>query len=102
VRNKKPRTAWLFAVFFSLESASRQSGDHIFGLQALVTIHDRELNALAFDQDTMAFTPNSPEMHENIIAGVTGDKAEAFGSVEPLDGTRIAVAHVIAWRRGGR
>jgi hypothetical protein len=100
--NKKPRTARLFAVFFSLESATRQCGDHIFGLQAFVTVHDRELHTLAFDQDTVTLATNGPEMHENIIAGITGNKAEAFGCVEPLYGTGIAVAHVIAWRGGGR
>src|SRR3990167_7232269 len=100
--NKKPRTAQLLAVFFSLESATRQCSDHIFGLQPFVTIHDRELHALAFNQYTVTFATNGPEMHENIIAGITGNKAEAFGGVEPLDGAGIAVAHVVAWRGGGR
>src|SRR5436190_199251 len=99
---KKPRTARLCAVFFSLESATWQCGDYIFGLQALVTIHDRELHALAFYQDAVTFTANGPEVNEDIVAGVAGNEAEAFGCVEPFDGAGIAVAHVVAWRGGGR
>ena len=68
-----------------------QGNNHIFCLQALVALHDRELDALALDQNAVALAANRPEVHEDVVAAVTGDKAEALGGVEPLHRAGFAI-----------
>ncbi|MNG14606.1 hypothetical protein D3C84_983730 [compost metagenome] len=46
----------------------------------------------------MAFTANGAEVHEDVIPGVAGNEAEAFGCVEPLHGAGFAVGHVLEQR----
>ncbi|MNY59954.1 hypothetical protein D3C86_1964560 [compost metagenome] len=48
-------------------SAPWRGRDYIFGLQAFVTVHDREFHALAFDEYSVAFTANGAEMDEDIV-----------------------------------
>ena len=38
-----------------------QGHHHVFGLQALVALHDRELYALAFDQNAVALAADGAE-----------------------------------------
>ncbi len=56
---------------------------------------------MAFDQHAMTFTANGAKMHKNIVPRIPGDKAEAFGCVEPLYGASIAISHVVTLS-GGR
>ncbi|MNP43910.1 hypothetical protein D3C76_1377550 [compost metagenome] len=44
----------------------------------------------------MAFAANGAEVDENIVTRITGNKAESFRSIEPLDCASITVAHVVA------
>ena len=76
------------AVFCFGRSAPR-GGDHVFGLQALVAVHHRELDALAFDQDAVAFAANGAKVHEDIIAGIPVDECETLGGGGQLPGTRL-------------
>lgn len=66
------------------------SSHYVFGLQALVTHHDGEFDALTLDQHSVAFTSNGPEMYEYIVAAVPGNKAEPLGGIEPLDRASFA------------
>lgn len=68
--------------------------DHVFGLQAFVTMHYRELHTLAFDEDAVAFAAYGTEMDKDIVARITGDETKALGRIEPLDGTGIPLAGV--------
>ncbi len=43
----------------------------------------------------MAFAANGAKVHEDIIARVAGDEAEALGCVEPLHGTGITIAGIL-------
>ena len=52
--HKKPAVRRVFC--FSRRSAA--GGDHVFRLQALVPLYHRELHALAFDEDAVAFAAN--------------------------------------------
>jgi hypothetical protein len=77
---KKPRGRLKPALAVGCQrSAPGRGGDHVFGLQAFITVHDRELHALAFDQDPVTLAANGAKVHEDIIAGITRDKAEALG-----------------------
>ncbi len=75
------------------------SGDHVFGLQALVTHHDGVFDTLAFDQYPVAFATNRAEMDEDIIAAVARDEAKAFRCVEPFDRSGLAAC---GWGYGTR
>lgn len=72
-------------------SAARDR-DHVFGLQALVAVHHRELHALAFDQHAVALAADGAKVHEDVIAGVAGDESKAFRRVEPFHGAGITLA----------
>jgi hypothetical protein len=91
VKNNKARNCGLCCFRLCL-SAPGQGGDHVFGLQAFVTLHDGKLYALAFDQYAVAFAANGAEVNKDVITRVAGDKAEAFGGVEPLDRAGFTVA----------
>ena len=86
-------------LFDADSAAAGQCRNHVFGLQAFVTLHHGELDALTFYQDAVTFTANGAEVHENIVARIAGDKAEAFRGVEPLNRASFAVAQVL--RLGG-
>ena len=89
------------AVFCCLkQSAAGQGCNDIFGLQAFVAVHHGKFDALSFDQYAMTLTANGAKMHENIVAGIPGDEAEALGGVEPLYGASITISHIVALRRG--
>ena len=60
---------------FSRRSAA--GGDYVFRLQALSRYH-RELHALAFDEDAVAFAANRSEVDEDVLARIAGNEAETF------------------------
>lgn len=47
----------------------------------------------------MAFATDGPEVDEDIVARIAGNKAEALDVVEPLDGPGIPIGHVVVLRR---
>ena len=71
-RRKKTAISLGWSRFFlgGMKSAAWQCCDNVFCLQAFVTVHDRELDTLAFDQNAMTFTANGTKVHENIITRV--------------------------------
>src|SRR5437899_12715455 len=56
----------------------------VFCLKAFRPLGDVELDRLAFLQAAKTACLNGRKMHENIVAGLAADKAEAFGIVKPL------------------
>ena len=56
----------------------------VFRLEAFRPLGDVELDRLAFLQAAKAACLDGRKMHENIVAGLAADKAEAFGVVKPL------------------
>lgn len=70
----KPAVRRVFC--FSRRSAA--GGDHVFRLQALVPLYHRELHALAFDEDAVAFAANRSEVDEDVLARIAGNEAETF------------------------
>jgi hypothetical protein len=61
---------------------------NIFSRQAFRTLLDIELYLLALGQALKAVTHDSRVMHKDIFATLLeGNKTEALGVVEPLDGT---------------
>jgi hypothetical protein len=68
----------LSAEFVGLESLN------VFGLQALGALGDIELHGLAFLQALESASLDGREMHENVFASLTADKAVPFGVIEPL------------------
>src|SRR6266566_2994553 len=59
-------------------------GLNVLSLPALRAFRHVELHRLPFLQATKAACLNSGEMHENILASLTADKAITFCVVEPL------------------
>src|ERR1700739_390216 len=57
---------------------------HVFRLPALRTFGDVELHRLALLQALETARLDCREMHENVFAILTADKAVAFGVIEPL------------------
>ena len=58
---------------------------YVLCLPALRPFGDRELHGLALLQAAEAARLNGREMHENVFAVLTADKAVALGVVEPLN-----------------
>src|SRR5690606_8574038 len=85
-RNEKPAMTRAFAVRLTL---GRQRGNDIFGLQALVALHDRKLHPLPLDQHAVTFATDGAEVDEDILPGIAGNKAESLGGVEPLHGSGL-------------
>lgn len=77
----KPRPEDLLAEASILKLGRRRSaagGDYVFRLQALVPLYHRELHALAFDEDAVAFAANRSEVDEDVLARIAGNEAETF------------------------
>ncbi len=72
--HKNPAVRRVFC--FSRRSAA--GGDYVFRLQALVPLYHRELHALAFDEDAVAFAANRSEVDEDVLARIAGNEAETF------------------------
>ena len=68
---------------FLLRSGQLDSLD-VLSLPALRAFGHVELHGLAFLQAAEAARLNRGEMHENVLAILTADKAIAFGVVKPL------------------
>jgi len=66
---------WLY---LSLESLN------VLGLEALRALCHGKLYRLAFLQALESAVLDRREMHEDIVAGLTADKAEALCIIEPL------------------
>jgi hypothetical protein len=65
------------------------------GLRALGAFFDSEFDLLSFLQVAETITLNGGEMDEYVRATFTGDKAEAFVTVEPFDCTVDTFRHCI-------
>ena len=63
---------------------SRLDRSDVLGLEPLGALHHVELYCLAFLQAAKAACLNSRKMHENIVARLAADEAEAFGVVKPF------------------
>ena len=63
---------------FCFSRRSAAGGDYVFRLQALVPLYHRELHALAFDEDAVAFAANRSEVDEDVLARIAGNEAETF------------------------
>src|SRR5437868_15367188 len=59
-------------------------GLHVLCLKALGTFRYIELHRLTFLQAPKAVAADSREMHENVFASLTADKAESLGIVKPF------------------
>ena len=68
----------LSAEFVGLDSLN------VFGLQALGALGDAELYRLALLEALESARLDGREMHENVFARLTADKAVALGIIEPL------------------
>lgn len=78
----------------ALHLAGQVSGSHfyhIFGLQAFFPGDHVVLDALAFNQDAVAFATDGAEMNKDVVSVIAGNEAKPFGGVEPLDGTGFAL-----------
>src|SRR6266545_2770703 len=62
-------------------------------MQTLGDLFDSEFNFLSFFQVTETVALNSGEMDENIRSIFAGDKAVAFGTIEPFDRTIYTFRH---------
>ena len=63
---------------------SRLDRPDVFRLEAFGPLGDVELDRLAFLQAAKAACLNSRKMHENVVARLAADEAEAFGVVKPF------------------
>ncbi len=57
---------------------------NVFGLQSLGAFRDGELDRLTLLQALEATGLDGREMHENVFASLTADKAVALGVIEPF------------------
>ena len=57
---------------------------YVFCLKALRAFGDRELDRLAFLQAAKSVRSNCRKMHEDIIAGLAADEAEALRVIKPF------------------
>src|SRR2546423_6686475 len=64
--------------------ASRLGRSNVFCLEAFRPLGDVELDCLAFLQAAKAACLNSRKMHENVVARLAADKAEALSVVKPF------------------
>jgi hypothetical protein len=71
-----------------------QDGD-VARLRAFGALLDDELDLLAFLQVTEPVALDGGEMDENVRSTLTGDKAEALVTIEPLDGTIDTFRHCL-------
>src|SRR5439155_17670848 len=62
----------------------RLERSNVFRLEAFGPLGDVELDRLAFLQAAKAACLDSRKMHENVVARLAADEAEAFGVVKPL------------------
>jgi len=60
-------------------------------LRSLGTLFDSEFDLLSFLQVTEPIALNGGEMDENVLSALALDKAEAFVTIEPLDGTSYTI-----------
>jgi hypothetical protein len=63
------------------------SGDDVFRLWALLALCDGKFDPLAFGERFEAVTRNCTEVCKNVGARFLLDEAEAFGFVEPFNGS---------------
>src|SRR5579863_1497376 len=70
--------------YFVLLRSGRLDCLYVLGLPALGALGHVELHGLAFLQAAEAARLNRGEMHEDVFAILTADKAIAFGVVKPL------------------
>src|SRR5436309_3694355 len=63
---------------------SRLDRSDVLGLEPLGTLHHVKLDCLAFLQAAKAACLDGRKMHENIVARLAADEAEAFGVVKPF------------------
>jgi hypothetical protein len=63
------------------------SGDDVFRLWALLALREGEFDPLAFGERFEALTLDCTEMCKNVGARFLLDEAEAFGFVEPFNGS---------------
>ena len=64
--------------------ASRLGRSNVFCLEAFGPLGDVKLDCLAFLQAAKAACLDSRKMHENVVARLAADEAEAFGVVKPF------------------
>jgi len=69
---------------------------NFLSLHAFLTTGGDERDLLAFFQALEAFTLDGTEVNEEVVTGLRSDEAEAFFIVEPLNGTGLAVRHLMS------
>src|SRR5207244_12464066 len=62
----------------------RLERSNVFRLEAFGPLGDVKFDRLAFLQAAKAACLDSRKMHENVVARLTADQAEAFGVVKPF------------------
>ena len=73
---------------------------HVVCLQAFVCLNHVKAHQLALAKHAATTATDGAEVHKDLVATVTNDKAEAFLDVEPLDGAflvtfRSAVVKIV-------
>jgi hypothetical protein len=86
--NKKPRKCGAFCWAFRVSAF-----DYVFGLGTFLSIDNGELYAITFIQGPVAFTADSAIVNKHIGATFTLNEAIAFGIIEPLNGSSLAISH---------
>src|SRR6185437_14453418 len=85
--SRRPRTAKSPGrLSWAVKRVSRDLHDlHVLCLPAFLAFGDGELDRLSFLQRTESVRLNGGEVHEDILAVLAGDEAEALRVVKPLD-----------------
>jgi hypothetical protein len=79
--------AWRKRARQSASPLLKLEAGYVRSLQALGAAGNFEFNRLAFVQRFVAFSLNSGEVDENVLAGLALDESKALTSVEPLYGS---------------
>jgi hypothetical protein len=69
---------------------------NFLGLHALLAAGSDEGNLLTFLQALEAVALDGAEVYEEVVTGLRSDEAEAFLIVEPLNGTGLAIGHLMS------
>jgi hypothetical protein len=67
----------------------------VASLRSFGSLFNIELDLLTFLQVAVAIALNGGEMDENVLSAFALDEAEAFFTIEPLDGTSYTFRHCI-------
>src|SRR5437870_1984997 len=76
---------------------TRLGRSDVFCLEAFGPLGDVKLDCLAFLQAAKAACLDSRKMHENVVARLAADKAEAFGVVKPFHCSLFHCVTCLLW-----